>query len=81
MPEVVEVLEGIVRERGIPRNIKGAIEELMGVLEKRDFVEDKVSYVISVLDEVVDDPNLSQAARLQIWNAVSVLEGLKAASL
>ena len=71
------LLEDILNDRGVPRNIKSSIEESMGILKKSDPEDEKIATIISILDEASNDPNLSSHARTKIWNMVSVLESIK----
>lgn len=75
--EINDLLEDILNDRGVPRNIKASIEESIKILKGKDPDEQKVATIISILDEASNDPNLSPHARTKIWNMVSVLESMK----
>ncbi len=75
--QISTMLEEIMGDRGVPRNIKTSLEESVDILNGKDSVEEKVASIISILDEASGDPNLSLHARTKIWNMVSVLESLK----
>jgi uncharacterized protein (UPF0147 family) len=73
----LELLEDIMNDRGVPRNVKNAIEDSMNELkEEKESDNVKISTVISVLDEASNDPNISLYARTKIWDVVSKLEEL-----
>ncbi len=72
-----ELIRGILENRGVPRNIKACIEESLTIAQDMDSDNEKISCIISVLDDVSSDPNLSSYARTQIWNTVSTLESMK----
>jgi uncharacterized protein (UPF0147 family) len=74
---ISKLLEDILNDRGVPRNIKSSIEESINILKSKDPDEEKIATIISILDEASNDPNLSPHARTKIWNMVSVLESLK----
>ncbi|UCD07016.1 MAG: UPF0147 family protein [Candidatus Aenigmatarchaeota archaeon] len=74
---ISKLLEDIMNDRGVPRNIKSSIEESIKILNSKDPEEEKIATIISILDEASNDPNLSPHARTKIWNMVSVLESLK----
>lgn len=74
---ISKLLEDILKDRGVPRNIKSSIEESINILNGKDPEEEKIATIISILDEASNDPNLSPHARTKIWNMVSVLESLK----
>ena len=75
--EINDLLEDILNDRGVPRNIKASIEESIKILNSKDPDEQKIATIISILDEASNDPNLSPHARTKIWNMVSVLESMK----
>ena len=74
--EITGLLEEILEDRGVPRNIKISIDESLSILGGKTSSEEKIASVISILDEASNDPNLSTHARTHIWNIVSVLETL-----
>jgi len=75
--EINTMLQDIMDDRGVPRNIKASLEESISILNGSDSEEEKVASVISVLDDASADPNLSFHARTKIWNMVSMLESVK----
>ena len=60
----VSLLEEVLEDRGVPRNIKskieGSIKELKADKESEGV---KVSTLVSVLDDASNDPNISLSAR------------------
>jgi len=74
-PNILGVLDNILLDKGIPRSIKVTVEKSLGSLRANCSVEEKISNIISVLDDVSNDPNVSAYARTQIWSALTVLEG------
>jgi uncharacterized protein (UPF0147 family) len=77
--EVTGLLQEIIEDRGVPRNIKASLEESVSILNGRDSEEEKIASIISILDDASGDPNLSFHTRTKIWNMVSVLESIKQA--
>ena len=77
--ETVEIndLIKILENRGVPRNIKLSLEDSINTINNLESEDEKISCIISVLDDASNDPNLSSYARTQIWNMVSVLEEMK----
>jgi uncharacterized protein (UPF0147 family) len=75
--EITVLLEEILEDRGVPRNIKSSITESLTIINGKTSNEEKIASVISILDEASNDPNLSMPTRTHIWNIVSVLEGLQ----
>ena len=76
---IIKLLTGIIDDRTVPRNIRAAAEEAKKELtEKSNNSWDiRLSSAISVLDEIINDPNMPMYTRTQIWNVVSMLEAVK----
>jgi uncharacterized protein (UPF0147 family) len=77
---VIEILDRIINDRTVPRNIREAVERAKNALISKEEEEIKVSTAIVTLDEISNDPNMPLYTRTQIWNAVSLLEQIKAKS-
>ena len=71
---IMGLLQQIVIDRGVPRNVKTSIEESIKLLESGCPESEKYSSLISLLDDASNDPNISIPARTNIWNLVSILE-------
>ena len=75
--EAISLLEDILNDRGVPKNIKSSIEESIADLKSSEETDDvKISTVISILDDASNDPNISLYARTKVWDVVSKLEEL-----
>jgi uncharacterized protein (UPF0147 family) len=68
------MLNEIIVERGVPRNIRYLIEESISLLGADGEMDEKVAHITSILDDASGDPNLSPHTRTKIWNVVSFLE-------
>ncbi len=75
LDKIVDMLETILNDRTVPRNIKNAVEDSKSALldENQELVV-RISTAIQILDEVINDPNMPMYTRTQIWNIVSLLE-------
>ena len=71
---VIKLLEEVVNDRTIPKNIRSAAENSKSVLNSTDAMELKISTAIHNLDDIINDPNMPMYARTKIWNIVSMLE-------
>ena len=71
---VFALLEVIVNDRTVPKNIRKSAEDSKNVLNSNDAPEVKFSTAIHMLDEIINDPNMPMYTRTQIWNVVSILE-------
>ena len=75
---VNEILDNIVNDTSIPRNIRRAAEESREILNnEEEELSVRTSSVISILDEISNDPNIPVHARTLIWEVLSELEALK----
>jgi len=77
LKEVVELLDQIINDRSVPRNIRDAAENAVDALNGDGSRELKVSTAVQTLDEIINDPNMPMYTRTQIWNIVSMLEQLR----
>jgi len=77
--QIIPLLKQITEDRTVPRNIKDRIEDSIKELnDSKHPVPLKVNTVVSVLDEISNDPNIPMYTRTQIWNIVSALEAAAA---
>ena len=75
--EVCEILEYIMNENSVPRNIREAANESNKLL--KDETQDqsvRISTVLWKLDEISNDPNIPVHARTLIWEVLSKLEAI-----
>ena len=75
--EVIETLNSIEKEHGVPRNIRIKLRNACIALEcdASDFLV-KVDQSLQELDEISDDQNIPIYAKTQIWSVVSKLQSL-----
>ena len=75
--EVCEILEYIMENTSVPRNIREAASESNDLLRDEDQEESiKISTVLGKLDEISNDPNIPVHARTLIWEILSKLESI-----
>lgn len=75
---VHDILRHIMDDNSVPRNIRRAAEESNEILSRKD--EDptvRASTVISILDEISNDPNIPIHARTLVWEILSELESVR----
>lgn len=77
LENVISLMDQIINDRTVPRNIRRAVEESKNALNGNDPPEVKLSTAISILDEIINDPNMPIYARTKIWNIVSMLEEMR----
>ena len=73
--EIIQLIQTILSDHGVPRRIKLTLEESLAVLNGSYSHTEKISHIIAALDDASSNPNLSIDARANIWNIVSALEG------
>ncbi|MBI2545224.1 MAG: UPF0147 family protein [Candidatus Aenigmarchaeota archaeon] len=72
---VVTLLDEIINDRTVPKNIRSSAEASKNYLiGDGESWEMKISTAIHTLDEIINDPNMPIYARTKIWNVVSALE-------
>ncbi len=74
---VIEILDRIINDRTVPRNIREAVRRAKNALNGREEEELKINSAIVALDEISNDPNMPLYTRTQIWNAVTLLEQMR----
>lgn len=75
LEQATKLLEQIVSDRTVPRNIRTSAESVIQSLRSgADTMEIRLSSAIYVLDEVSNDPNIPMYTRTLVWNIVSLLE-------
>ncbi len=74
---VSEMIDAIVNDRTVPKNIRAAAEEEKVAIDGDAAVELKISTAISTLDDIINDSNMPMYTRTQIWNIVSMLEQMR----
>ena len=73
--QCVEVLERIMSDDTVPRNIRRSAESVKStLLNVQDSEAIRASSAISILDEISNDPNIPLHTRTLIWNVASQLE-------
>lgn len=70
-------LEQLINDTSVPRNIRKAAEDSIALLGKDEEPTLKASSVISILDDISNDPNIPIHARILVWNILSELESVK----
>jgi hypothetical protein len=76
--QAMAVLGQISEDTTTPRNIRRAAKESMDALQTEDLtLAVRASNAISVLDEILQDPNMPPYTRVKLWNVMSLLEAIK----
>ena len=78
MKQSVAILSMISEDRTTPRNIRRVAKNALDMLADDSMTRAvKAANVISILDDISQDPNMPPYTRTRIWNIVSLLEVIK----
>jgi uncharacterized protein (UPF0147 family) len=76
--QATSMLSQISEDTTTPRNIRRAAKESIDALETGEATPAvKASNAISILDNVLQDPNMPPYTRVKLWNVMSLLEAIK----
>ncbi len=68
----------IADDNTTPRNIRRTAKEASDMLiDKELSVAARAANAIAILEDISQDPNMPMYSRTRIWNAISVLEGIR----
>ncbi|EHP84480.1 UPF0147 family protein [Methanotorris formicicus] len=78
LQQIAMMLDEIINDTTVPRNIRGAAEKAKEtILKEGEEPIVKSATAIQILDDISDDPNMPLHTRTQIWSIVSELETVK----
>jgi len=76
--QAAAVLGQVSEDSTTPRNIRRAAKESIDALQtSKDSAAVKASNAISMLEEILQDPNMPPYTRVKLWNVMSLLEAIK----
>jgi len=75
--EAMVVLGQVSEDTTTPRNIRRAAKQSMEALQiTQNTPAVRASNAISILDEILQDPNMPPYTRVKLWNVMSLLEAI-----
>jgi len=78
MKQAMEVLGIVSEDTTTPRNIRRAAKQSIEALQTtQNTLAVRASSAISILDEILQDPNMPPYTRVKLWNVMSLLEAIK----
>jgi len=78
MKQAMEVLGIVSEDTTTPRNIRRAAKQSIEALQAtQNTLAVRASSAISILDEILQDPNMPPYTRVKLWNVMSLLEAIK----
>jgi uncharacterized protein len=76
--EAMNMLGMVSEDTTTPRNIRRAAKQGITALQLVDNTPAvRAANAISVLDEILQDPNMPPYTRVKLWNVMSLLEAIK----
>ncbi|MFA5763669.1 MAG: UPF0147 family protein [archaeon] len=75
MEEVIEIMQDIIDDRAVPRNIRAKVEEAISKIKENN--AKTLSEGIYLLDDISNDVNMPDHTRTDIWHVISLVEGMK----
>ena len=76
--QAMVVLGQVSEDNTTPRNISRAAKESSETLQNNEFTYAvRASNAISMLDDILQDPNMPPYTRVKLWNVMSLLEAIK----
>ena len=76
--KAIATLQTVADSTITPRNIRKMVKDAISMLQDTSLSAGvRAANVISMLDEVSQDPNMPSFARVTIWSAVSTLESVR----
>ncbi len=73
--EIVEMMQEIISDRAVPRNIRAKVEEAVSKVKQNDITG--LSEAIYLLDDISNDVNMPDHTRTDIWHLISLIEAQK----
>lgn len=76
--EAMNVLGMVSEDTTTPRNIRRAAKQAITALQiSENTPAVRAANAISILDEILQDPNMPPYTRVKLWNVMSLLEAIK----
>ena len=76
--EAMNMLGMVSEDTTTPRNIRRAAKQSITSLQVSDNTPAvRAANAISVLDDILQDPNMPPYSRVKLWNVMSLLEAIK----
>ncbi len=77
MQQLLELMQEVVDDRSVPRNIRTILEEATQKLSGKKVKVEDFSSAIYLLDDVSNDINMPSHTRTDIWEIISKAEAIK----
>ena len=76
--QAMQVLSEVSEDSTTPRNIRRSAKDAMNALQSSEYTPAvRASNAVSMLDEILQDPNMPPYTRVKLWNVMSFIEAIK----
>ena len=76
--QALAVLGEVSEDSTTPRNIRRAAKDAVNVLQTTEYTPAvRASNAVSLLDEILQDPNMPPYTRVKLWNVMSLIEAIR----
>lgn len=76
--QALAVLGAVSEDNTTPRNIRRAAKDSMDALQSKEFTPAvRAANAVSLMDEILQDPNMPPYTRVKLWNVMSLIESIK----
>jgi uncharacterized protein (UPF0147 family) len=76
--QALAVLGAVSEDNTTPRNIRRAAKDAMNAMQSSEYTPAvRAANAISLMDEILQDPNMPPYSRVKLWNVMSLLEAIK----
>jgi uncharacterized protein len=76
--QALAVLGAVSEDNTTPRNIRRAAKDSMDTLQSKEFTPAvRAANAVSLMDDILQDPNMPPYSRVKLWNVMSLLEAIK----
>ena len=76
--QALAVLGAVSEDSTTPRNIRRTAKDAINVLQSPEFTPAvRASNAVSLLDDILQDPNMPPYTRVKMWNIMSLIEAIK----
>ena len=72
MDDILEIMDSILDDRMVPRNIRAKVDEAIEKVKANNVTT--LSEAIYILDDISNDVNMPEHTRTDIWQIISMIE-------
>lgn len=76
--QALAVLGAVSEDNTTPRNIRRSAKDAMNAMQTGEYTPAvRASNAVSLLDDILQDPNMPPYTRVKLWNVMSLLEAIR----